>query len=166
MMKNKNLKPLTLFSFVVFVLLGACKREEEIRPGLTGTWLNTTYYINGEGITRKGERKLEFGPGNTFVLRTSLYGTYPGQAADEESSWTEYRGTVTISDSTLVFAPQTERWWDSFYGDMTPKTLEVTTQRIFDDCRYMLNGRELDLYFTTYPLDYPEATEETFIKIK
>jgi len=102
---------------------------------------------------------------STFLLKIRHFGIYSGQNNQDLSAWSEFSGSFEKKDpNVLILKSKKYAWWDIFY-EMTP-ILEDSNAQVFENCRYKISNNELELTYTTYPLDSPLETKKKLIRVK
>ena len=127
---------------------------------LHGHWLPPTGTLQPQGTMRGA---LTFSPTGRFISTTTSFGSYPGQAPNFVSAWTQTVGSYVVTGDRIAFRPDTLTTWDSFFGNRPPTiTTPYPYGGVFDDCVFEVQGDTLVLYFTTYPADAPVRTRATY----
>lgn len=130
---------------------------------LDGTWVSGPETASPRGFA---ERSITFGPGDAYRSEVRTYGIYPGQPANELSSYGRIEGTYGVVGDRLTVQPARLVEWDRFYGAASPERViePCPYQRMIDDDRFEVRGRQLTLYVTTYPADAAVPTTMVFTR--
>ena len=146
--------------------LGACTHDPAAPVGppearaLRGRWLPPVTALQPQGSMRGA---LTFGTNGRYVWATTSFGSYPGQAPNFVSGWTQVVGTYEVTGDRIAFRPDSLITWDSFYGNPRPTvTTPYPYGGTFDDCVFEVRGDSLVLHFTTYPADAPVRARATY----
>jgi hypothetical protein len=146
---------LRVLLYLPILVAGGCSNpiDLEVVP-LLGSWTTDRRAHDSPG---SWERVLTFRTRGRFVLTTTNYGLYTGEASDQVSSRRTIRGSYVVSGDRLEFTARTMTWWDAFYDDPGPH--EATPVAVlFEDCTFSVEVDELTLAYTTYPADGPVPT--------
>lgn len=147
-------------ALVLFFSFGACSEGVELTPKLTGTW-QETIKASPQGMVVV---ELKFMANtDSFSYRINHYGIYQGQPVEMLSAWSEFKGNVTQTPTTLVFLPYQRTSWDSFFPGTAPVT-RPNKSILFKNCTYLLDGNRLILNYVSFPNDAPVATQKIFFQ--
>jgi len=132
----------------------------ELTPKLAGTW-QETFKGSPQGLY---VNELIFKANtDSFVYKINAYGIYLGQQLEALSAFTEFKGNVTQTATTLVFLPYQRTSWDSFFPGKAPET-RPNKSILFKNCTYVLDGNRLILNYISFPSDAPVATQKIFYR--
>lgn len=159
-----RLLPRALACVSVVATLGCSESIAPVPGDLVGTWVSASGALQPQGWHR---RHLLFTTAGRFAAEVRSYGVYPGQPADQLSSFTRIEGTVRQDGNRLLFNPERNIWWDRFYGEDSPVHVQQPYPYggVFDDAVYEVAGNRLTIRHTVYPADAPEPATAVYMRV-
>ena len=160
-----------LASFAAFVLAvgtAACGDSSIAAPDPAAAVLNGRWELPALAMPPAGrlEYALTFASPDRFTWDIRSFGMYPGQPADELSSYSRLQGTYETNGASLDLTPRRVVTWDRFYGVNSRERREDPSwyADIFDQATFKVEGDELTIDLVTYPADAPEPARVTYFR--